>query len=79
MALVLFLLTALGIILLIGIYAYLILKINDLTYDKEFLALKRPESLEDFPKISVIVPARNEQRNIKRCINSILNFDYPNF
>jgi chlorobactene glucosyltransferase len=31
------------------------------------------------PLISVCVPARNEQRNIGRCIQSILDQDYPNF
>ena len=31
------------------------------------------------PLISVCVPARNEQRNIRRCIESILAQDYPDF
>jgi len=31
------------------------------------------------PFISVCVPARNEERNIRRCIEGILNQDYPNF
>jgi chlorobactene glucosyltransferase len=30
------------------------------------------------PLISVCVPARNEERNIRRCIEGILNQDYPN-
>ncbi|MEI9955737.1 MAG: glycosyltransferase [Ferruginibacter sp.] len=28
-------------------------------------------------KISIIIPARNEERNIKACINSIINQYYP--
>ncbi|HEX2997320.1 MAG TPA: glycosyltransferase [Anaerolineales bacterium] len=31
------------------------------------------------PLISVCVPARNEERNIRRCVESILAQDYPNF
>ena len=32
----------------------------------------------DPPLISVCVPARNEERNIRACIEAILNQDYPN-
>jgi len=32
-----------------------------------------------YPAISVIVPARNEERNIHRCIEALLVQDYPNF
>jgi cellulose synthase/poly-beta-1,6-N-acetylglucosamine synthase-like glycosyltransferase len=31
------------------------------------------------PKVSVILPARNEQRYIRRCLESLLAQDYPNF
>jgi chlorobactene glucosyltransferase len=31
------------------------------------------------PMVSVIVPARNEARNIERCVRSILSTTYPNF
>ena len=30
----------------------------------------------DFPSVSVLVPARNEQDNLKRCLKSLLNQDY---
>jgi chlorobactene glucosyltransferase len=33
----------------------------------------------DAPLVSVIVPARNERRNIERCARSILTAEYPNF
>jgi chlorobactene glucosyltransferase len=33
----------------------------------------------DAPLISVCVPARNEERNIRACVESILAQDYPNF
>jgi glycosyltransferase involved in cell wall biosynthesis len=32
-----------------------------------------------FPKVSVILPARNEERYITECLDSLLNQDYPNF
>lgn len=31
------------------------------------------------PLISVIVPARNEERNIRRCVNALLAQTYPNY
>ncbi|MFN3196697.1 MAG: glycosyltransferase [Chlorobiota bacterium] len=33
--------------------------------------------LEEYPNISVIVPAKNEQDSIENCINSILKSNYP--
>lgn len=37
----------------------------------------QPEA--DLPRVSVIVPARDEERNIVRCVESLLAQDYPNF
>jgi len=31
------------------------------------------------PKISIVVPAYNEERTITQCIQSLLNLDYPNY
>lgn len=31
------------------------------------------------PLISICIPARNEERNIRACVNAILKQDYPNF
>ena len=37
------------------------------------------EELVDYPYISVCIPARNEERGIKNCVESLLNQNYPNF
>lgn len=34
---------------------------------------------EDYPFVSILVPARNEERNIENCIRSLLEQDYPDF
>lgn len=34
---------------------------------------------QDAPLISICVPARNEERNIRACVESALGQDYPNF
>ena len=36
-------------------------------------------SSENLPAVSIIIPARNEQENIERCLRSLLNQNYPNF
>ncbi len=33
----------------------------------------------DYPFVSVLVPARNEERNIEKCIQSLLAQDYPDY
>lgn len=33
----------------------------------------------NYPFVSIMVPARNEERNIERCISSLLNQDYPDY
>jgi chlorobactene glucosyltransferase len=37
------------------------------------------ETKDNFPSVSVLIPARNEQMNIEECILSLLQQDYPNF
>jgi chlorobactene glucosyltransferase len=34
---------------------------------------------QQFPMVSILVPARNEEENIHRCIQSLLAQDYPSF
>jgi chlorobactene glucosyltransferase len=35
--------------------------------------------MSKIPKVSVILPARNEEKYIAKCLDSLLNQDYPNF
>ena len=37
------------------------------------------DSSEDYPLISVIVPAHNEQATIRECVRSVLDQDYPRY
>lgn len=38
-----------------------------------------PDCLKNLPAVSIIIPARNEEGNIERCLLSIVNQNYPNF
>jgi chlorobactene glucosyltransferase len=40
---------------------------------------RRHSSPSTFPFVSILVPARNEEQNIKKCVNSLLAQDYPSF
>ena len=47
---------------------------------KNTIRHKLPENfLKENPLISILIPARNEENNIKKCINSLLKQDYENF
>lgn len=41
-------------------------------------AQKIPQGRE-LPRVSIIVPARNEEHNIRRCVTSLLEQDYPDY
>ncbi len=58
----------LAILLLISVFNLLTLK-----------RLGRFSALPTFPRASLLVPARNEARNIEACARGLLNQDYPNF
>jgi chlorobactene glucosyltransferase len=44
-----------------------------------FKSLPSAEVPVDAPKVSVLVPARNESLNIEACVGSLLRQDYPNY
>lgn len=35
--------------------------------------------IDDYPKVSVLIPARNEEDSIEKCVYSLLQQDYPDF
>jgi chlorobactene glucosyltransferase len=39
----------------------------------------QPSPVREYPLITVIVPARNEERNIRRCVEALLDQTYPNY
>ncbi|MCX7821571.1 MAG: glycosyltransferase family 2 protein [Brevinematales bacterium] len=55
---------------------FLFVSISNFLFLKKSSFFRKPSS---FPKISVLIPARNEEKNIERCINSLLSIDYPNY
>jgi glycosyltransferase involved in cell wall biosynthesis len=40
---------------------------------------RNPVSASGNPRVSIVVPARNEEENIERCLTSLLNLDYENY
>jgi len=67
-------LTLLQLVLIVGIIVYL-------TANMIYLVRLEPVShlLDDPPMVSVCVPARNEERGIRACLESLLKQDYPQF
>jgi chlorobactene glucosyltransferase len=67
-------LTVLQLILIVGVVVYL-------TTNIIYLVRLVPifQELEDSPMVSVCVPARNEERGILACLESLLEQDYPQF
>ncbi|MEK6938170.1 MAG: glycosyltransferase [Nanoarchaeota archaeon] len=57
----------------------IIILFNHLTNIFSLSSLGSYPEPEVFPKVSILVPARNEERNIRKCIRSLLAQDYPNF
>lgn len=47
--------------------------------DKIMLASTLSNKYHDLPFVSVVIPARNEEKYIERCILSLLKQDYPEF
>ena len=67
-------LTIFQLILIVAVIVYL-------TTNMIYLVRLNPilMSVANAPKISVCVPARNEERGIKGCLKSLLNQNYSNF
>jgi len=58
-------------------FVLLLIFLNTLNNLRLLRRPKPPERWLDPPLVSVLVPARNEERNIGRCVRSLLAQDYP--
>jgi len=67
-------LTVLQLILIVSVIIYLTVNI---VYLVRLQPLVKP--ISNPPRLSVCVPARNEERGVEACLQSLLNQDYPNF
>ena len=67
-------LTILQLILIVSVIISLTLNI---VYLVRLQPLVKP--ISNPPRLSVCVPARNEERGVEACLNSLLNQNYPNF
>ena len=67
-------LTVLQLILIVSVIIYL-------TFNIVYLVRLQPlvKPISNPPRLSVCVPARNEERGVEACLQSLLNQDYPNF
>jgi len=62
-----------------GVWAYFLLYMAKSFQQSPTLESFDRTSVTDFPRVSVILPARNEVRYVGRCLDSLLRQDYPNF
>ena len=62
--------------IVIGVYAfiYLLFSVVIAIGEKRLKSCELPEKL---PKVSVVICARNEEKNIKRCLDHLLKLEYP--
>lgn len=47
--------------------------------DRELRALPRPADLTAFPLLSIVVPVRDEERNVVPLLRALLGLDYPRY
>ncbi|MBI5825332.1 MAG: glycosyltransferase [Chloroflexi bacterium] len=47
-------------------------------YHLDIVVTPKPPPAEGAPLVSICIPARNEENNIRRCVESALGQDYPN-
>ena len=67
--------------ILVGTSAAWIVLIKSMiiTFQKTPVLDKFKKIEHDQPKVSIILPARNEEKFIDKCLNSLVNQDYPNY
>ena len=67
--------------LMVGIFfTWVYLLLSMIKSIKQSPRLERIKNIiNTFPRVSIILPARNEERYIRRCIDSLIKQDYPDF
>ncbi|MDF2954743.1 MAG: Glycosyltransferase [Candidatus Alkanophagales archaeon MCA70_species_2] len=50
-----------------------------LTHLKHLEALPSSDECEEYLRVSIVIPVRNEEDTIKECLDSIINLDYPDY
>jgi len=67
--------------ILIGVSATWIVLIKSMlrTFNESPFLDKFEKKEHEKPKVSVILPARNEEKFIGKCLNSLVNQDYVNY
>ena len=63
------------ILIIVGVYFFIFSLLNILKIKKDTVN----KVLTDQPLVSVLIPARNEENNIKKCLDSFLNQSYKNY
>ncbi|HXX78152.1 MAG TPA: glycosyltransferase, partial [Ktedonobacteraceae bacterium] len=70
------------VISVIGFYLVLWIRSTPSKNNRVKKTVSKPEKAEQpvtYPLVSIVVPARNEERNIRRCVESLLEQSYPNY
>ncbi len=55
----------------------LAMQAHALRLERTLVELPRPQHLETYPALTIVIPARNEAKNIGACLEAILAADYP--
>lgn len=67
--------------LYLGLFIFLIYAYTNWTLWRYYQTVPRiqplPPKLPDFPRLSIIFAAKDEERVIRQCVNSLLNSNYP--
>jgi hypothetical protein len=71
--------TVIGMAATLAVVIGLVVRFSTLSADREFRTMPRPANLDDFPLVTIVVPARNEEHKIGPCLESLLALDYPRF
>lgn len=70
--------TTLFFVLVVWAY-FLLYLIKSLRQSPILGSVVRSDTNNNFPKVSIVVPARNEEKYIGKCLTSLLEQDYPTF